>query len=899
MHTITKLTFAGLALAAASPSPALAQGGPGDFRDQILYHFMPMSWRDSDNDGVNSSRGRQRFGDFNGMTDSIGYLTDLGVTGVWLNPIFPSPAYHGYQHGPADQVNPRFGTEAEFLNFVSQASAAGMDTYLDFVVYGISHDSTWFQDARGNPGSIYDDYLAFENGSNTSYLGSTFPTWNGDTVGFVHLDLRTQAVRDIINTWGQYWLDPNQDGDPSDGIAGYRLDHVWEFYCCGPDGWGYNLDSFWLEWRAALEAVNPEVVTFAEQADWGILGDNLLPAFDATFTKPFEFAARDALRNETAGPLNNAILFAQNSLENQPGKTYVATIGNHDVDRLASSIGADTPQTAGRSRAAAAVLLTQPFPPNIYYGDELGMRGTKANYGSDANDIPMREPMPWNAAGGQPESNYWALNTQAYFNRFDQPNDGISVAEQQGVTGSLFELYKELIAVRTASPALRRGTYLPVNNDQSQVWTFVREYESEGDANNPEQTVLVAINMSGQARTATLNLGAASIPAPATPAVLFGSSGPGQLSDATKSAYPITLGAYEAVVLEVNFAFDPNGGAGDGIDGLDVPDLFMPSDLVATQENPTGFGDNQSELNQMFVRATDRVPGGGLHIGITGNLELNGNGLCLLFDTDLGGSSGQSVIDLTGYNPPPGEPLSLTGMEFDSGFRPDTMVYFNAPGGTMYVDRFDLFPGGTNKVYLGSTTAGIGDGSLTSGQVSSSTRITLENTNSAGVTSSSADGAATATDGFEILIPFSEIGMTAERCSEVGVLALVIGAASGDISNQFLPPLPPGTPNPITGPDLTALAGDQFAVARVAAVGDVTTTNTNPGSPLYGVPDLVVDGADLSFYVERWLAADAGVAFDVTTTNTNPGDSGYGLPDGSTDGADLSFFVEKWLGACN
>src|SRR5512141_2239889 len=79
--------------------------------DDVFYQFMPIAWRDSDNDA-------SRFGDFGGMTASLDYLQQLGVTAVWMNPIFPSPAYHGYQHGPADQINSRLGSEAEFLGFV-------------------------------------------------------------------------------------------------------------------------------------------------------------------------------------------------------------------------------------------------------------------------------------------------------------------------------------------------------------------------------------------------------------------------------------------------------------------------------------------------------------------------------------------------------------------------------------------------------------------------------------------------------------------------------------------------------------------------------------------------------------------------------------------------------------
>lgn len=82
-----------------------------------------------------------------------------------------------------------------------------------------------------------------------------------------------------------------------------------------------------------------------------------------------------------------------------------------------------------------------------------------------------------------------------------------------------------------------------------------------------------------------------------------------------------------------------------------------------------------------------------------------------------------------------------------------------------------------------------------------------------------------------------------------------------------------------------------------SCVTDYTTTSTNPGDPGFGVPDGFVDGADLTYFVEFWLAAD--ISADVTTTSTNPGDAGYGVPDGVVNGNDLTYYVEFWLATTN
>ncbi len=520
--------------------------------DDVFYHFMPIAWRDGDNDP-------NRFGDFTGMTDGLQYLEDLGITAVWMNPIFPSPAYHGYQHGRADEVNPWFGTEAQFLNFINQAHTRDIEVYLDLVVYGISRSSPWYQNAFGNPASIYNDWLAFTNGANTQSQGYSFNSWNGSGVGFTHWDLRTPEASDLVIGWSQKWLDPNNDGDPSDGIDGYRLDHVWVNYGNGPDGWGYNLDDFWADWHDGLRAVNPDVFTFCEQHDWGSHGAEFLPEFSAAMTKPFEFAARDAVRDANAGALYGQMQSTVNAFVGASGSdagTFVGIIGDHDVDRLASVIGADTPGTIDRAKAAAAVLMLQPFPPIIYYGDEIAMVGTKQDYGSDANDIPFREPFKWNATEGTPMTRYHLLNGPAS-NTFSADNDGRSVEEQWN--DGVLKTYRDLIALRHDHVALRRGDYDPIGADRGDVWAFMRSYEAgEAPIADGTQFIGVAINLSASSVSVDLDLGGFVQPGDAfIPTDLATGNALPLIDGANADAYPVTIPAYGHVLIEGPFKRPP------------------------------------------------------------------------------------------------------------------------------------------------------------------------------------------------------------------------------------------------------------------------------------------------------------------------------------------------------
>jgi glycosidase len=474
------------ATALLSGAPPASAEPPGPLEDEVLYEFMPIAWRDSDGDEL-------RYGDFGGMTASLDYLKGLGVTGVWMTPIFPSPAYHGYQHMEADKVNPRFGTEDQFLEFVRKAHELKMKVYIDFVAYGINQDSVYFTDSHEKPESKYTSWLAYKDPANKTYEGYTFRTWNGAEVGFVHWNLNSPEPRRLVTEWPKHWLDPNGDGDPSDGVDGFRLDHVWAEYKDGPDGWGYNVLDFWVPWKRALRKVNPDVVTFAEQARWQTTGEDLLPAFDAAFTKPLESAARQSLKEGNAEyvsrALHEAIRGETGAHKNGMGGTFLAIMGDHDVDRIASDVepGKKPDPLMRRPKLAAVMLMTQPFPPVVYMGDELGMIGVKRKAATDAGDIPVREPFKWKAVAGPPMTDYWQANREAVRNAYSHDNDGRSVEEQEGKTGSLLETYRALIALRRSSAALRQGEYIALRCAEPSLWVFLRQ--------KGEEMVLVCVNL--------------------------------------------------------------------------------------------------------------------------------------------------------------------------------------------------------------------------------------------------------------------------------------------------------------------------------------------------------------------------------------------------------------------
>ena len=812
--------------------------------DEVIYQIMPIAWRDSNLDVTGSVQ--TRFGDFGGLAsvESLDYLQYLGVTMVYLQPIFPSPAYHGYQHGVPDTLNPRFGTEPEFLAFVNAAHARGIKVILDFVAYGISHSSSYYQSAFQNPASPFDSWLAFTNAANSSYVGYTFNTWNGSQVGFIHWNLDNPATVTTITNWAKKWLDPNGDGDVSDGVDGFRLDHAW---ASGGEGWGADID-FWNTWCSSLRAVRPDVFIFCEPSDWGNYGTDLLQpnAFNAVITKPWQFASRDAVNLRNASGLYSSMAATYAAVP--AGKLVVAQMSDHDSDRLASVLA----NSAARQKVAAAIQFTQPFPPNIYFGDELGMRGTKAVTGTDADDIPMREPFKWRAVAGAPMSNYTAITAGTAPPSFSANNDGRSVEEQRGLAGSMLETYRSLITVRRNSIALRRGSYLPVSSPNTGVYAFVRHHA--------EQTVLCVINLNSATTNTTIDLSGFGVPKTGTaPVSLESGATLPAITPANRAAYPVTLGARAWFIARASLTPPVDTSHAD-IDGRSIPFDGGAQALVSTQAAASSFGDNVGELDQMFVRAD----GDALRVSISGNIPTDGTALTLFIDVNPGAPTGQNRLVTAHLPSPPAGLALLDGTTFDAGFAPDVLYYVNSVSSLVYVDRVSLpsAPALAVKDYRGNSALNSGRGVLGGGANPNGLEVALDNTNALGPN--------TATTGFELRIPFADLGLPPTFVGRV-MVAACLERTNGALSNQWMPSLEPGSADLGLAPNLAAVAGVQHASVAVGLAGDVNA-------------DGVVNGADLALLLGTWGQNAATAGFLASDLNG----------DGTVDATDLSVLLSRW-----
>jgi trehalose-6-phosphate hydrolase len=174
---------------------------PPQASDDIFYQIMPIAFRDGGKGAMADDP--HRYGDFAGILDSLDYIQSIGVSAIWLTPIFPSPAYHGYQHMPADSLNPWFGTQDAWVTLVKAVHGRQMKIYIDLVAYGINRESEYYKDAHNNPASKYTSWLAFKDDKNDQSQGYAFKTWNGAPVGFTHWNLNTPGPRELVTSWSK------------------------------------------------------------------------------------------------------------------------------------------------------------------------------------------------------------------------------------------------------------------------------------------------------------------------------------------------------------------------------------------------------------------------------------------------------------------------------------------------------------------------------------------------------------------------------------------------------------------------------------------------------------------------------------------------------------------------
>jgi glycosidase len=426
-----------LVYGAAPPPPAERwRTDPGD---GVYYEVFVRSFQDADGDGI---------GDLRGLTARLGYLADLGVTGLWLTPIHPSPSYHGYDVADYRAVHPDLGTLADFQAFVAAAHRHGMRVVLDLVVNHTSDRHPWFVAARaGDP--AYRDWYRFEvdppatqgtlggnawhdAGDGTRYLGLF-------VAGMPDLDHRNPEVVEAMLDVAAFWLDLGVDGFRVDAIQ-----HVVE----GADGTIANAPEnlAWVrDFGARLRERHPGAFLVGETwtATPTIAAYHREAGLDVSFDYPLWRTLLGGLQARSAIDLRAQLRLNEDAY---PADAWRGTfVSNHDQLRPASVLAPLRPNPA-RAALLGRLLLALPGTPFLYYGEELGMPN-----GPGDDDRQKRTPMRWTATadGGFSTAEPWFPPST------DDP--AVSVAAQRDAPDSVWSAYREAIALRAAWPALADG----------------------------------------------------------------------------------------------------------------------------------------------------------------------------------------------------------------------------------------------------------------------------------------------------------------------------------------------------------------------------------------------------------------------------------------------------------
>jgi alpha-amylase len=460
-----------IAWSASSSSHAEASA----WEREIVYQIFPRSFRDSTGD---------RKGDLKGILSKLDFLQETGYTALLLNPVFASRTYHNYFADDFFKIDPDYGTNDDFFELVREARRRGIKVLLDMEVQYVADGHPWFRGVREDSNSEYRHYLWREG---SAFYGLNLPWYDQRKVDLASINPDHPEVLAYFKRVFRFWMDPNGDGNPSDGVDGFRIDHMMDDL----DNKGVKtgmLRGFWQGIIQDARRLNPRVFFVGEQADWGY-GRDLFAAtdVDGVFALPL-LVAISAMDRER---IRRSI--AETSEATPPGRTQLLSIENHDVNRFAS-MGGTTPALA---RQGAVLNLTLKGTPMIYYGQELGMRGRRGSWNTDGNDIPIRLAYRWNRQVEAPGSPVWYKDTGPWWSaEFANDEDGLSLEEQADDPQSLFRFYRRLIAMRLGKPSLREGTLLLVESGHPALLAYLRE--SPG-----ERPILIVLNFSdGEANTA-------------------------------------------------------------------------------------------------------------------------------------------------------------------------------------------------------------------------------------------------------------------------------------------------------------------------------------------------------------------------------------------------------------
>jgi oligo-1,6-glucosidase len=478
------------------------------WRSAVVYQIYPRSFADSDGNG---------FGDLGGIVDRLDYLKSLGVDVIWLSPTYRSPQVdNGYDISDYRDIDPLFGTLAEFDVLLAKVHERGMKLMMDLVVNHTSDEHPWFVDSRSSRDSSKRDWYIWRDAREgaepndwTSFFGGSAWQWELRTGQYyLHLFDRKQPdlnwenpqVRNAVHDIMGWWLDR--------GVDGFRMDVI-NFISKTEDGFvdGPHVHEYLAEMTRAVFAgrvgefitvgempgVTPEQARLYTDPARGEL--NMVFQFehvglDQSPTNKFDYLGLDRLALK-------ASLFRWQAALAETGWNSLYW-NNHDQPRAVSRFGDDDPvYWAASAKALATVLHGMRGTPYVYQGEELGMTNFPFRFPADHKDLEAvnyydevlelggdevaalaglakmsrdnaRTPMQWDAG---PNAGFTTGQPWLPVN----PNHTwLNAAAQTDTPATVFAHYQALVRLRHELPVLVDGDFTALMADDPQIWAYTR-----------------------------------------------------------------------------------------------------------------------------------------------------------------------------------------------------------------------------------------------------------------------------------------------------------------------------------------------------------------------------------------------------------------------------------------
>lgn len=433
-------------------------------REGVYYSLFVRSFADSDGDGI---------GDFNGIAEKLDYLENLGISGIWLLPIYESHSYHGYDVDNYYEVNPQYGTMKDFENLVKKCSERGIAVMLDITFNHSSVYNDYFI-ASKNPDDFHRQWYHWISADDKNYnLNQKIwghNLWNKDgdfyyagefDSGMPDYNLDSRELREEFKNIISFWMQK--------GVSGFRFDAAGHIYdkIKMPSDFSDSTTSaneFWKEITEYVHSINANSFCVAEVWDTTAVRSQSLAGLESVFHfdlgDPYIF---NFLKNESAGNNNFAHI-----LENDfsaykkfnPDFIDVPFLTNHDQARAAGVLGGDVQKL----KVAAGMYLLAPGIPFVYYGEEIGMKsGTK--------DETKRTPLLWGK--NDKFETRWADENDCIYNA-----KTIDIKTQNKDKNSLLNYYKKIINFRNSHSAFN-GNFSAYDTKNENIISWILSDDSE------------------------------------------------------------------------------------------------------------------------------------------------------------------------------------------------------------------------------------------------------------------------------------------------------------------------------------------------------------------------------------------------------------------------------------